>query len=667
MDPLVDTTLSQIYDHLDKDMVRFGQFNLKNEGRAYRNEYTNYVKYLVSVASHPIGLRASVSPFNSSQEHMLAYIKDIFSIDKNKFLKIITGGSEDRKKVDVADSRHVVRADPVKRHPWRPELRMRILPPTFFHHGSEHIERLRVRVYLFRDLKTDHIIDDGDDRKSSILDKILKKYRIKHSFLIRPVDQMRYLVKFRLKGGHETNSSSRLSKYLCRMVQSTRDGAEVENDLFMNIRRYYCESRPCYILRFEFWFEPLSSGFNLYQSFRNLLRRVVFNGPSNRGRSTYMNEKQVFYGQINIKLSEIPSYASRQTYPVLSLNGSKINNCDMCLEFRNRRIGQVDGPEREVNANDSNSFVINHVRLYANCLLYHCFSVRASLNNSLTHDLDMFQSVTLDDLFYVPAFSLINQHRLQSNLSRIEDSCLRRVTILTLLMKLDRTLDAVKPAIIVLDSVLQNEYQTSDRYIDEKTKQEIDPFRQDTDTDSNYLFRLEKAILESFIENNLNSGLKDWPRLCARSKKDFNILSSLIDLRLVRTALSYFKKSARGFATKTGASFGSNLKRRVQEILCDLVVHHLKDSFDNITQLYRTAGGYPASDVQSEIEKSWFNLHRDIKCIDHDIRTYWSRKGLDELILENPNLIKSLNPFEILAEPNLKKTIRSKINEYTRT
>ena len=155
--------------------------------------------------------------------------------------------------------------------------------------------------------------------------------------------------------------------------------------------------------------------------------------------------------------------------------------------------------------------------------------------------------VTLDSFLYLPAYSLVNQHRLQSNLNQLEDQSLRRSSMLMLIVQLGRfarnnrgrsaTLGA--HGISVLISTLQNEYAIAHRVVNEKTLQEVDPFsRTNTDSSRDLVIDLELLALQDLVDYFLIPRIR---RLFVKSDNRMTDLESSVTLSclgLIRTIAS---------------------------------------------------------------------------------------------------------------------------------
>lgn len=725
MDKLCTIILNNLNHSLEDDLTRLDFFKNtiiddKKTQVAARQRHLEFVKYLVSVATHPIGLRASVSPFNSSQEQMLAYIMDMFSLTGVKLEKILIGTKKSKEIGKTADRGKTgdqqTGLSAKKRHSWRPELRIRLSAPIFFYREQDYLDNLHVRVYLFRE---DRLVESSkqidfessattttssdrfdkleDTKSKSILNKIFKRFRLDSSVLIRPVKEMRHLVRFEPSLTIASGPAHRVKIYRTayNMIQVVNSDTKIKDDIRLNLRRYYCDPKTAHILRFEFWLDARTFRTGCLNWYKRLVRRLVYTGNisscfKRNTSTTYENENQEFYGYINIKLTQLASYATKQTYPILSLNERKVNNCQICLELKNRRIledGEAKMIEQgQLNAlsasrKSSDEYLMRHVRLYVNCLVYQSLSLASSEEiGSKSSSYEVFHSLTLDNLLYIPAYTLINQHRLQSNLNQFEDKCLRRVSILLLLVKLEQRQrfkgdDRNSKLIIMkmlLVSVIRNEYINANRLIDDKTLQEVDPFKDDTGNGGtrSSITILEIATLRKFVNLFLFNRLKKWllsPKASDESNPDdLDRSITLSSLRMFRTAISHFKKMSLSSEMKGKIQQDATaLKIRIEQLLCGLIIGHLKTYLDTLinNSLDRIKGKVEGVGKQEDKEL-WLELLHDIKRIDHDVCLHWSRKGLNGLIMNEREFVKKLRMFENLEKQNFRRVIMTKIDNY---
>jgi len=714
MDGQLADLLRTCSNYLDEDLIRFKITTdpqirkVRGSKETERERAEDFIKYLVSVATHPIGLRASVKPFNSSQEDMLAYIMDMFNLTKNRLRKMLLGSGENRNMKSSARNPEVGKLAidrAKKRHSWRPELRVRLDAPALFYSESIHMSNLQVRIYLFKENKIDvaqsdtEKIPDGESKlakSTSFLNYVFRKSALDPAALIRPVNERRCLVRFepqRLGAGGfgETRPSY-------KMLQVSGEGGDTkEDDIRLQIRRYYCNQQIGHILRLEFWLSVDNSRVSYLERFRKCARKMISNrcyGCCIKGkRSIYMNEDQDFYGYINIKLTELPSYSIKQSFPIVNLKNREVNSCQVSLEIRNRRL--VDGEEGSSMQSDARNStrksgqesLFNHVRLYMNCILYQITSCDfIDLEKSINRELA--QHVTIDNLFYLPAHTLINQHRLQSNLNQFEDKCLMRASILSMIVKLglesqraDTNVLKIQTMVVLLISLIQNEYNTSHRTIDERTMQEVDPFRDDPAKDDSrkLVIEFELNALQDFTHAFLTQRLRQ--RLLRPENEepgvDLNRYIALNGLKLIQVALLHHKKRQRSSLMVVRLSEElAALKSSVDKLLCELVIVHIRSRIERILEFENgTIAGIPKNsrgqskqsvDVNpKQTDKSlWLQVLLDIKYVNHDLNLYWSQDGLDGVMASEAKFVKSLKLLRGLESRNLKGLIERKIDNF---
>lgn len=690
--------LKTIEQHLEEDLTRLkliGDVDSATKraiNKDLLNKRSSFIKYVVSVATHPIGLRASVVPYNSSREDMLAYIMDMFSISETKLKKILARPEESIKAINVEDSGSAglpstATKTPTgfrKRHSWRPELRLRVYPPSFFYKEQLYLDNLYVRIYLFKnELLTRSIVNDNQmDVETSpgnkkVLNHIFKGLRLSSPTSIRPVNELKHLIRFKSIRHGENLEETKLSRTDYEMVQVVDEKSKQYNDIHMNIRRYYCETPTVYVLRFEFW---LNSDIKRVNFFKRCARQLTCHRkcsscliPKHKRRQKYMNENQEFYGYINVKLTQVPSYPTKQNYPILSHKERKINSCEISLDLRNRRIledNPNDGGEirsfktlkQEKPRKSIRGFIVNHVRLYINCFLYQSLPYISGKADDLNR-IQPYRNLILDNLFYLPAFTLINQHRLQSNLDQFEDRCLRRVAILLMLIKLENTHDAsVNPMKILLLSVIQNEYIVMRRPVDDRTMQEVDPFRDSYEIRGSraLIMEIELASLKEFVVKLLITRLEQW-LIKQPDQLTINLNQSitLFSLKLFKTATSYIK-----FCIKTDEISNKllneviSIKKLVDQVLCKMAIERMRSKFEKVIELEQGA------DNRGRSFNLWLELFQDVHHIDRDLSLYWRRKGLDGLIKSEKKLISELGMFKELQKNDFSRVIGLKVDDY---
>lgn len=702
MSRLLPRILNKIDLSLDEDISRLNITILgdKKGFASYQKQQREFVKYLVSVVTHPIGLRASVKPYNCCQEDMLIYLMDMFNLTESKLRAIILGKS--RSKFKQKDDQSPISL--VKRHSWRPELKIRIHPPAFFYKEQLFLDNLYVRVYLIKEEKiglAEPEVDLGnshDAKSKGILKKIFRNLHSTSSNFPRPLSEVERVVKFHCeeKTPNQSSRSQNCAKSGYKMTQLIDGRVKTKGDIHLNIRRYYCDPQHCYILRFEFWLNADALNLSCIRRYQRCMTQLAirsFTGccrANNRLGNLYMN--QDFYGFISVKLANLPSYATRKTYPILSVQERRVNNCDISLELKNRRILPDGATEAEWLTSDTTkstakksneSFLINHIRLYFNCILYQCLNLTPATYLKLA-ETGKFRSITLDNLLYLPGYTLINQHRLQSNLSQFEDHCLRRVAIVVLLIKLENRPfdDGEKMAALVkilLMSLAQNEYATAHKLIDDKTLQEVDPFQDEstgTSITRKIITEIELDSLKKFLNMFLIPKLDHWlPGLNENSTTEtVNRGMTLSSLKLFKTALVQLKRRNKGCKVLVDPQTDTiGLKTSIEQYLCQIIIDHIRMRMEKIIN----TGGEPIKvgkvgndkknkPLSSDIEDDnmWLRLLHDMRYIQHDLTLYWSHKGLNSLLIHEQSFVKELGLFKKLEKMNLSSVIEAKLETY---
>lgn len=694
--------LARYSSYLDDDLEAQQDGGAKSNAAKKRNSRKQFAAYLISVATHSIGLRASISPFNCNQEQVLVYIMELFRLKETQLEKILAGGQQNKGKESN-------KPFPRKRHSWRPELRLRISPPTYLYDKDGKLEDLSIRVHLFKDPKV--ITEEKQQQPASPgpkeaaqskgLMKIFKKFQLDASVLIRPSSESKFLIRF--------VKFNQIEPYKMVYTKQGGDvGDKIIDDIHLSIRRYYCEPNSAHILRLEFWSDSTNMNSTRFDGLKRFARYYVLGGCLRQYdlRDSAKAKGQRFYGYINIKLTSVPSYAIRKTYPVMTLKELRVNNCELCLEIRNRRIMDVDDriDNQEIEKDQTNQstveievpkpkakksgdfFISNHLRLYANCLLYQTLSLSEEACFKIGNQQTM---ITLDNLLYFPAYTLINQHRLQSNLNQLEDQSLRRTCILELLLKLNqqnvdqqsmeqqnekKTIDfRLEYTKYILISVLQNEYVTAHRPMDDKTFQEADPFREDPIQDSSrdLIVDLECIALKDFMGTFMSKHLRKCfiRSQSERQAVEFDIERSvtLIALRLCSFIIAHLQKS--GYVRFKLKAQANEMKKMVEKTLVDIILKKVKSRLNkiikqdkNMPRGQKTTKGLRARRKLSSTSP-WRMLLFDIRLINNDLCLYWSRKGLHGLDTQQ-RVADNSSLSSMLYQEDLKNIITEKINDY---
>lgn len=690
---VLETIIQQTEDDLRRfDLVQDVDVATKRAlNKIILSKSSGFIRYVISVATHPIGLRASVNPYNSTREHMLAYIIDMFSLSEAKLRKILTTNDGMNKNPNLdgfAKSPVQVLESPIekKRHSWRPELRLKLCPPAFFYKEQLYLDNLFVRVFLFKDEQIIHSkgdvstlnLDNPTARAKRVLDYIFKGLKLSSSTLIRPVNEMRYLIRFESPPHVENGATKKPSRANYKMIQVLTETTKSYSDLQLNIRRYYCEPKSAHILRLEFWLNSDVKQAGYFGWYRRFARRLVhsrrcfacFTGNQRRDLR-YINENQEFYGFININLTQLPSYPTKQNYPIISIREQKINSCELSIDLRNRRILADDhldddsprsSPRQDPPKKSIRAFLINHVRLYVNCLIYQSLAyTKESSGVSMRAEAPF--NLILDNLFYLPAFTLINQHRLQSNLDQFGDRCLRRVAILLVLIKLENIHHPKTNFIKILFlSVIQNEYMVTWRPVDDRTMQEVDPFGDSFESKGlrALIAELELITLRNFVVKFLNLKLEQWfTKQLQQSTTNSDRIVTLSSLKLFRTATYYIRRCIR--ADKTLHKLLREvdaIKKLVDQVLCRLVVEYLQEKLQEVCQLEGAARN------QRNVSNLWLKLLQDVHQIDRDLSLHWRRGGLNILVKKEEEFVSKLELFRGLPGNDFIRLLEEKVATY---
>lgn len=662
MNILTTSILDIISPLLGDDIIAFHLSYHKNEV----NEVTkntlerlrgNFSRYLISVATHSLGLGPSLTPFNCNQEQMIAYIMDMFDVSKKRIPEILgqTNGPKNQ--------REEVIPTPVKRHQWRPELRIRIGTPMFFSREPGYLERLRIRLYSMKSNQTNtgakHPAKGSDQKLNQIFQKLIEKLRKKPNFYVRHPSEMVTQIQFE-------QDKNRSSNYIT--VRLHKDNKTV-GDLYLPIRRYYCDRETSHTIRFEFWIEKKHIDANEHYSW-NRVFGILRPSPKRE-------KSESFIGYISIDLTDVPSYAYKQTYPVLNSRDKKVTNCDITIEPKNRRL---DSNMTNSNLLDYNSkleatrlkFIINHIRLQANCLLYQSLLV-AKVSQGAEFS---SHQLSIDNLLYLPAYSLINQHRLQSNLSFFDDTSLRRSSMLLLLIQLEckkldcefrNILSVVK---LVLLTVLKNEYLTTYQLIDNRTMQEANPFRDRLADNPVTLIvtELESASFREFISRVLTRYLKDW-FVSAAEVPDPQKFSSertmtLICLRLCRLALEHLCDMSHRMISKKLRQDLITQKGMIEQLLCEIFLNYIIASIQKLLVDPSSIEHPDGTNASDPSNLNWSSILSCVRTINNDIRTHWSRKGLRGLMRRHRGFLENSKLLERLYQNEMTSLIMSKVDNY---
>lgn len=660
---MADQILDSLNVVLDEDFDLVEQKTQKTNARDGLQSRKQFVDHLVSVATHSIGLEASMKPFNCSREQMLAYLREMSGMTEQQLEKVL----------QEHDDRG---ANLTPRNCWEPELRIRLNPPSFFYDKDRHLKDLRVRLFEDNLVTRSRLTGDSSER-------ILENFKIRQSTDIsaaaaRPHDTIRCSIKFvkatndedSYKMKHTNNNNDQAEK-----SNTNSNGRFVDGDIYLKIRGRSCKPDSVHILRFEFWLNNNSTN----PMRRGLIRlrqlaRCLDSLKCCKSKMGPASGLQDFYGYTNIRLSQIPAYAMNGTHSIVSSNDfPRINSCEICLEFRNKQL-KPDGS----SAGESDR-LINHMRLVADCLLYQIDQSLPSTDNWASNGFNLKMSLSLDNLLYLPAYSLINQHRLQNNLTQLENQSLQRTSMLILLLEVGRRQrdqannKRLMIHLAILISLIQSEYLVAHRSVDDKTLQDIDPFRKIQLEDSTRLVivNLEALAINRLVDKFLAYRLERWlVRPSQISKSDLNIEQdrqlTLNCLRLCRVIICHLKTSK--VVNGKLKLMATNVEVKIQRIIAGVMQQNWTERLSRIT----TVAGSPSpvgvrgklrgregkfGKGKKSISNPWRRLLHDIRSTNRDLCLYWSKDGSKSI-----NFSKSPKIEE--KDGNLWTTIEGKLNQF---
>lgn len=674
-----------ILDKFHRFLVEDSDYLLRVSNKGTRDDTKRgtrdqFARYLVSVATQPIGLQASIAPFNCSQEQMLAYLMEVFEFNQAQ-IRGMRSDSDSATKPSI------------RKHSWRPEIKFKVGRPAFYHKEQEFLDNLSVRVYLFKDQSqvenndSPPSVTTNEDNKR--LSNIFQRMKPDHAILTRPVAPMLRELRF-------------------TRVESTKSTISVTNTSTdmggLNVRRSYTDPKTGHILRFEFWLNSSMANIGALQSMSRYVSRSKFCCSFKRARGIALSSSgKLLYGFINVRLTEVPAYAIKVTYPILSMKEQRVNTSEICLEFRNRQIsddlngGKSDhaskqgGVEETLSAQPSSNSVINHMRLYVCCIVFQMLTMRRCTEINELREFDrIISSMTLDNLFYLPAHTLINQHRLQNNLKQLEDQSLRRAAILLLLTRLNNIRVASVNQVLfeswqlLLVALAQHEYVIAHRLYDSKTMQQIEIFddNPEADTSKDVVIDIELAAAADFCEMISREQLANgWLSMLANKSNDLAKTLTLSYLRLAEVMISHMKSN--NFVAPKLKSGVLQLEKRIDKLLAEVVSSYLKTMLtqlvkeDHTVTSPRKEGLRLSKDFNSirtsrvisrkankhmNMSSSWQKMARDLQQIDHDLSLHWAPSGIGGVGIDNSNLFGSSTMKDQLTR--LVLLVRSKMDQY---
>jgi hypothetical protein len=670
---IIDDDLVYLSGHSKRPKkVGTGAGNVKRD-QGIKKDCEEFAAYLAAVASQSIGLRASVSPFNESSESMLAYLMDVFRLNEAQLESIIaesSGGSystDDKRKPTVTARLNKIC------HKWQPELKLRIDPPIIL---NERTEDLTVRIYQFKE-NTLHDVNRQRAQKNLIqgsknIYDVIKVCGSGSPKSTRPRSEL--LIEAKFVKSDETYRLVRTSPAQggtnSRLVHLV---GQRDNEIRIVVPKQRSRSNAtAYFLDIEFWLqEDKVFGLRTMKRFIDCTRVSCCGGRSKTSTPVhYSAYGKQFYGFVSIRLDQIPAYATKSSYHIQSPQFKPINSCEICLEFINKDLLDLN-EEHTIN-----EIIIKHARLYAICIAYQLSILTAT--NIFIDEFAFGQTqstLSLDNLLYMPAFSLINQHRLQNNLSQLEDQSIRRSSILLLLLCLTRRHDiSLLPEShkILLMSMAEHDYLNAHRQFNNAIGQEVETFHRGATLDRSHekIKMLEHDAIQNFVDELVSSNrIRIWLSKIDSTNIELAKQDVLSSLRLAKTILAHHDSNPMVDSILKYQS--SVLRDRINKLLADIVSDELRLRLNTIISSNKTSQS-PKYTRRSKLNKerstqstqmsSWQKFFYDLHMLENDIILNWSNEGLDCLRLQQFKGESSFINDESIKK--LRKNIQDKINDY---
>lgn len=601
-----------------------------------------FAAHLATIISHSIGLKASVAPLNESPESMFAYLMDLFRLNDSQLENLLTNSTQATVKSDREQSSPTRLVDgkrECKCHNWQPELRLKINPPIF--DGMDTGDLL-----VIVSISPDKVNPPTDEQTGSrnILDII------------------------RMRGGDRLKTTKPKGRDLAEIIYTKSDETYRPHITTALDSMALIEDEQEGELHLRFRTHKASIGLDLWlEGGKNFgLKRFVCSPCCGlqKNQQTPDGDKQ-FLGSVSIKLSQVPAYATRNSYPVLTPPDKLVNNCDVLLEFRNGNVAKQD-----------TNMIVNHVRLYAFCIAYQLKLLKPdaiSIRLSRLHKFEPTRSsgFNLDSLLYVPAASLVNQHRLQLNITHQEDQSLRRSAILLLLTRMVRLDDDETFSDshrLLLASIAGHEYLNAHRHFNNTTRQEIDPFSTELlyDRSREQVKLLEQNSIDDCTKILVSQDrIKTWLSRIDLIGVDLKKSDVLVGLELVKTIIAH--NASNSMVDSIFSSQSLIIKNSVNKLLTSVLTEELRLRLSFIIAVMKSSS--PATQAKQKGTRSrynnqsgspWRKLFYDIHSIENDLILHWSDAGLDSLKLNQTEA--SLMDDESMI--SLKLMIETKINNY---
>ena len=301
-------------------------------------------------------------------------------------------------------------------------------------------------------------------------------------------------------------------------------------------------------------------------------------------------------GKISIFLNDIPATDLRLCKILKDSNGQSSGRIKLIVGW---------GSYISATADKKMKALISHFQLIKHCLLWHC--------QELVNDLeaaDNIDSLDFQKFFYIPALTLINQHRIQNNMSHFEnDVSFACVTIEILCLELEKEASnfrAVLASLLTNHAIIfANLNWHSNEYISSLNQFYLKTFTKLFDT---YLSKFDTLL------NNVITG-----------QRQSCVYQEFLQI------LRLFSKQDKTFPD-------SLFRQKVNNKLANFIINYMKDNFDQIT--------------------SWSKLTVELEDFEERLSKYWSQGTY--MILGSEGRVK----VKTLFDSKIKSKVLNIISQY---
>lgn len=209
----------------------------------------------------------------------------------------------------------------------------------------------------------------------------------------------------------------------------------------------------------------------------------------------------------------------------------------------------------------------------------------------------------------------------------------------------------IRKNLLILISVLQNEYMIADRSVDDKTMHELSSFMDSDAPDISGVLDLEIANIQTFVELYLINLLEKHTvniEADATSPDYVDRSITLASLKLFKTICNYHRDKTIAFETT------------VEKVLAATVSNYFLTSIISAERINNHETN--ERKLKRQQPNTWLTLLNKFKLIDHDLKLYWNSKGVDGLMTFDVERFSEL--FRELEKHGFESIIEAKLIDY---